>query len=78
MKNEISKWANLKSCPLNSIDFAEQCRQKLSDTNVLLLHQFLLPEALNQIIKVCIEEMAERLKAPVLKAQGLSMHFRPR
>ena len=50
-KNDISKWVNLKSCPLNSIDFAEQCRQKLSDTDVLLLHQFLLPEALNQIIK---------------------------
>ena len=51
MKNDISKWTNLKSYPLNSIDFAEQCRQKLSDTDVLLLHQFLLPEALNQIIK---------------------------
>ena len=51
MKNYISKWANLKSCPLNSIDFAEKCRQNLSDTDVLLLHQFLLPEALNQIIK---------------------------
>jgi len=51
MKNDISKWVNLKSCPLNSIDFAEKCRQKLSDTDVLLLHQFLLPEALNQIIK---------------------------
>ena len=51
MKNDISKWVNLKSCSLNSIDFAGKCRQKLSDTGVLLLSQFLLPEALNQIIK---------------------------
>ena len=51
MKNDISKWVNLKSCSLNSIDFADKCRQKLSDTGVLLLPQFLLPEALNQTIK---------------------------
>ena len=50
MKNDISKWVNLKSCSLNSIDFADECRQKLSDTGVLLLPQFLLPEALNQLI----------------------------
>ena len=51
MRTDISKWVNLKSCPLNSIDFADKCRQKLSGTGVLLLHQFLLPEALNQTIK---------------------------
>jgi len=51
MKNDISKWVNLKSCSLNSIDFADKCRQKLSDIGVLPLPQFLLPEALNQIIK---------------------------
>jgi len=51
MKNDISKWVNLKSCSLNSIDFADKCRQKLSDTGILLLPQFLLPEALNQLIK---------------------------
>ena len=32
MKTDISKWANLKSCLLNSIDFADKCRQKLSET----------------------------------------------
>ena len=51
MKTDISKWVNLKYCPLNSIDFADKCRQKLSDTGVLLLPQFLLPEAFNQTIK---------------------------
>ena len=51
MINDISKWVNLKSYSLNSIDFADKCRQKLSDTGVLLLPQFLLPEALNQITK---------------------------
>ena len=51
MRAEISKWVNLNSCSLNSIDFADKCRQKLSDTGVLLLPQFLLPEALNQTIK---------------------------
>ena len=51
MINDISKWVNLKSYSLNSIDFADKCRQKLSDTGVLLLPQFLLAEALNQIIK---------------------------
>jgi len=51
MKTDISKWVNLKSCPLSSIDFANKCRQKLSDTGVLLIPQFLLPEALNQTIK---------------------------
>ena len=51
MKTDISKWVNLKSCPLNSIDFVDKCRQKLSDAGVLLLPQFLLPEALNQTIK---------------------------
>jgi len=51
MKADIGKWVNLKSCPLSSIDFANQCRQKLSDTGVLLLPKFLLSEALNQTIK---------------------------
>ena len=51
MKTDINKWVNLKSCPLSSIDFANQCSQKLSDTGVLLIPQFLLPEALNQIRK---------------------------
>ena len=51
MKNDISKWVNLKFCSSNSIDFADKCRQKLSDTGVLLLPQFLLPKALNQTIK---------------------------
>ena len=48
MKTDINKWVNLKSCPLSSNDFAEKCRQKLSDTGVLLIPLFLLPEALNQ------------------------------
>ena len=51
MSTEISKWVNLKSYSLNSYDLADKCRQKLSDTGVLLLPQFLLPEALNKIIK---------------------------
>ena len=51
MRTNIDKWVNLRSCPLNSIDFADKCCQKLFDTGVLLLHQFLLPEALNQTIK---------------------------
>ena len=51
MKTDIGKWVNLKSYPLSSIDFTDKCRQKLSDTGVLLLPQFLLPEALNQTIK---------------------------
>ena len=51
MRTDTSKWVNLKSYPLNSIDFADKCRQKLSETGVLLLPQFLLPEALNQTIK---------------------------
>ena len=51
MKNDINKWVNLESCSLNSIDFADKCRQKLSDTGVLILPQFLLPKALNQIKK---------------------------
>ena len=51
MKADIGKWVNLKSCPLDLNDFANQCRQKLSDTGVLLLSKFLLPEALNQTIK---------------------------
>ena len=51
MKTEISQWVNLKTCPITSIDFADKCRQKLSNTGVLLLHQFLLPEALKQTIK---------------------------
>jgi len=51
MRTNISKWVNLKSCSLNSTDFADECRQKLSNTGVLLLPQFLLPEALNQIRK---------------------------
>ena len=36
MRTDISKWANLKSCPLNSIDFVDKCRQKLSDAGVSL------------------------------------------
>ena len=51
MKTAISKCVDLKSCPLNSIDFVDKCRQKLSDTGILLLPQFLLPEVLNQTIK---------------------------
>ena len=51
IKTEISKWVNLKSFPLDSIDFVDKCRQKLSNTGVLLLPQFLLPEALKQTIK---------------------------
>ena len=51
MRTNIRKWVNLKSCSLNSTDFADECRQKLSNTGVLLLPQFLLPEALNQIRK---------------------------
>ena len=51
MRTEISKWVNLNSCSLNSIDFADKCRQKLSDTGVLLIPQFFLPGALNQTIK---------------------------
>ena len=51
MRTKISKWVNLKSCSLNSTDFTDECRQKLSNTGVLLLPQFLLPEALNQIRK---------------------------
>ncbi len=51
MKTDIDKWVNLKSCPLSSIDFANQCQQKLFYTGVLLLPKFLLPEALNQTIK---------------------------
>ena len=30
-ENDIGKWINLKSCPLNSTDFAVKCRQKLTD-----------------------------------------------
>lgn len=51
MRTDIGKWVNLKSCPLNSIDFADKCRQKLSDAGVLCLPQFLLTEALKQTIK---------------------------
>ena len=51
MKTDIGKWVNLKSYPLSSIDFANKCRQKLSDTGVLLIPQFFLPEALDQTIK---------------------------
>ena len=51
MKNDINKWVNLESCSLNSIDFADKCRQKLSDTGVLILPPFLLPKALNHIKK---------------------------
>ena len=36
MKTDIGKWVNLKSCPLSSIDFANKCRQKLSDAGVSL------------------------------------------
>ena len=32
MKNDISKWVNLKNNALNSIDFTDKCRQKLSET----------------------------------------------
>ena len=51
MKTDIGKWINLKSYPLSSNDFANKCRQKLSDTGVLLIPQFILPKALNQTIK---------------------------
>ena len=51
MENNISKWVNLNSCFLNSVDFADECRQKLFDTDTLLLPQFLLPEALHQILE---------------------------
>ena len=51
IKTEISKWVNLKSFPLDSIDFVDKCCQKFSNTGVLLLPQFLLPEALKQTIK---------------------------
>ena len=47
MKNE-EQFVNPR---INSTDFAFKCRQKLSDTGVLLLPQFLLPKVLNQIIK---------------------------
>ena len=30
-ENDIGKWINLKSCPLNSTDFAVKCCQKLTD-----------------------------------------------
>ena len=46
MRTDISKWANLKSCLLNSIDFADKCRQKLSDTGVLLLPNLFKSNAL--------------------------------
>ena len=51
MNTDISKWVNLKSCPLDSIDFANQCRQKLSEEGVLLIPQFFQSEALRQITK---------------------------
>mgnify|MGYP001020672811 FL=1 len=51
MNADINKWVNLETCPLDSIDFANQCRQKLSEEGVLLIPQFLQSEALKQIIK---------------------------
>ena len=51
MNSDISKWVNLKSCPLDSIDFTNQCRQKLSEEGVLLIPHFLQSEALRQTIK---------------------------
>ena len=51
MNSDISKWVNLKSCPLDSIDFANQCRQKLSEAGVMLIPQFLQSEALRRTIK---------------------------
>ena len=56
MKNDISKWVNLKSCPLNSIDFANQCRQKLSDEGVLLIPQFFHSDTLKQITNEAQEQ----------------------
>ena len=69
MKNDISKWVNLKSCSLNSIDFADKCRQKLSDTGVLLLPQFqpkpqllmnLLRQKVSFLIKLFLKKPSER------------------
>ena len=51
MNVDINKWVNLETCPLDSIDFVNQCRQKLSEEGVLLIPQFLQSEALKQIIK---------------------------
>jgi len=51
MNTDINKWVNLETCPLDSIDFANQCRQKLSEEGVLLIPQFLQSEALKQTIK---------------------------
>ena len=51
MNADINKWVNLETCPLDSIDFANQCRQKLSEEGVLLIPQFLQSEVLNQTIK---------------------------
>ena len=51
MNADINKWVNLETCPLDSIDFANQCRQKLSEEGVLLIPQFLQSEALKQTIK---------------------------
>ena len=51
MNVDINKWVNLETCPLDSIDFANQCRQKLSKEGVLLIPQFLQSEALKQTIK---------------------------
>ena len=51
MNVDINKWVNLETCPLDSIDFANQCRQKLSEEGVLLIPQFLQSEALKQTIK---------------------------
>ena len=51
MNVNINKWVNLQTCPLDSIDFANQCRQKLSEEGVLLIPQFLQSEALKQTIK---------------------------
>ena len=51
MNVNINKWVNLQTCPLDSIDFANKCRQKLSEEGVLLIPQFLQSEALKQTIK---------------------------
>ena len=57
MNDDISKWVNLKFCPLDSINFVNQCRQKLSESGILLIPQFLQSEALRKIIKESEEQI---------------------
>ena len=77
MRAEISKWVNLNSCSLNSIDFADKCRQKLSNTGVLLLPQFLLPEALKQTIKEA-QALEHIDKRKLILAPDCGLGFLPR